>query len=130
MLIVRCPVILIATDWATPARIMLRTSAGDPRTGLMSDLPKDRLHIAARLRRAREAARLTQGQAAQILSLHRPAISEVENLFLDPGVTALDEYGIPFESARKIERLKTENNLPGAFYELPEAAARTKHFQK
>lgn len=31
--------------------------------------------------------------------------SRVENLFLDPGITALDEYGIPFELARRIGSL-------------------------
>jgi len=34
--------------------------------------------IAARLRRAREAAGLSQGQVARKLGLHRPAVSEIE----------------------------------------------------
>ena len=34
--------------------------------------------IAERLRSAREAAGLTQGQAAKILGLHRPSVSEIE----------------------------------------------------
>lgn len=37
-----------------------------------------RSKIAARLRAAREAAGLTQGQAALKLNLHRPAVSEIE----------------------------------------------------
>jgi transcriptional regulator with XRE-family HTH domain len=34
--------------------------------------------IAARLRAAREQAGLSQGQAAKVVGLHRPAISEIE----------------------------------------------------
>ena len=34
--------------------------------------------IAERLRSAREAAGLTQGQAAKLLGLHRPTVSEIE----------------------------------------------------
>ena len=37
-----------------------------------------REHIAARLRAARKAAGLSQGQVAKLLGLHRPTISEVE----------------------------------------------------
>jgi transcriptional regulator with XRE-family HTH domain len=37
-----------------------------------------REQIAARLRSAREAAGLSQGQAAKLLDLHRPTISEIE----------------------------------------------------
>ena len=35
-------------------------------------------NIADRLRAAREAAGLTQGQAAKLLGLHRPSVSEIE----------------------------------------------------
>jgi transcriptional regulator with XRE-family HTH domain len=34
--------------------------------------------IAARLRAAREQAELSQGQAAKVVDLHRPAITEIE----------------------------------------------------
>lgn len=34
--------------------------------------------IAARLRAAREQAGLSQGQAAQVLGVHRPAVTEIE----------------------------------------------------
>lgn len=34
--------------------------------------------IAARIREARQAAGLTQGQVAKILGLHRPSVSEME----------------------------------------------------
>jgi transcriptional regulator with XRE-family HTH domain len=37
-----------------------------------------REQIAFRLREAREAAGLSQGQAAKLLGLHRPTISEIE----------------------------------------------------
>lgn len=37
-----------------------------------------REHIAARLRVAREAAGLSQGQVAKLMGLHRPTISEIE----------------------------------------------------
>ena len=37
-----------------------------------------RAEIAARLRRAREAAGLSQGQVARKLDMHRPTVSEIE----------------------------------------------------
>jgi transcriptional regulator with XRE-family HTH domain len=39
---------------------------------------QQRLKIAERLKRAREAAGLSQGQAAKRLKMHRPTISEIE----------------------------------------------------
>ncbi len=39
---------------------------------------KIRNQIASRLRLAREAAGLSQGQAAKMMKLHRPTISEIE----------------------------------------------------
>ena len=42
---------------------------------MATDLPG----IGHRLRQAREAAGLSQGQAAKLLGLHRPAVTEVEN---------------------------------------------------
>lgn len=44
----------------------------------MSDQADARNQIAARLRMAREAAGLSQGQVAKKLGLHRPTISEIE----------------------------------------------------
>ncbi len=44
----------------------------------MSDIDQLRLAIAARLRAAREQSGLSQGQAAKILGLLRPTISEIE----------------------------------------------------
>jgi transcriptional regulator with XRE-family HTH domain len=43
---------------------------------IMSESTREQ--IAARLRTAREAAGLTQGQVAKLLKLHRPTISEIE----------------------------------------------------
>ena len=40
--------------------------------------PAYRKEIAARLRLARERAGLSQGQAARLLSMHRPTITEIE----------------------------------------------------
>ena len=37
-----------------------------------------RTDIGARLRQARELAGLSQGQVAKLMSLHRPAVSEME----------------------------------------------------
>ncbi len=37
-----------------------------------------RTAIAARLRMAREAAGLSQGQAAKLMEMHRPTVSEIE----------------------------------------------------
>ena len=44
-------------------------------------MPKDKdlPGIGQRLREARDAAGLSQGQAAKILDMHRPAITEIEN---------------------------------------------------
>jgi len=44
----------------------------------MSDLETRRILIATRLRTAREMAGLSQGQAAKMLRIHRPSISEAE----------------------------------------------------
>ena len=41
-------------------------------------MAENETHMATRLRSAREAAGLTQGQSARLLGLHRPAISEIE----------------------------------------------------
>lgn len=42
----------------------------------MADSTREK--IASRLRTAREAAGLSQGQAAKLLTMHRPTISEIE----------------------------------------------------
>jgi transcriptional regulator with XRE-family HTH domain len=44
----------------------------------MSGIPSDKMAIAARLRAAREAAGLSQGQVAKLMDMHRPTISEME----------------------------------------------------
>jgi transcriptional regulator with XRE-family HTH domain len=45
----------------------------------MSDAQESRrMVIAARLREARKAAGLSQGQVAKLLQMHRPSISEIE----------------------------------------------------
>jgi len=44
----------------------------------MSDVEQIRLAIAGRLRAAREQAGLSQGQAARLLKMQRPTISEIE----------------------------------------------------
>jgi transcriptional regulator with XRE-family HTH domain len=44
----------------------------------MTSLETTREQIASRLRTAREAAGLSQGQVAKLLDLHRPTISEIE----------------------------------------------------
>jgi transcriptional regulator with XRE-family HTH domain len=44
----------------------------------MADIDPARVAIAERLKAAREQAGLSQGQAARLLGLHRPAISEIE----------------------------------------------------
>lgn len=38
----------------------------------------ERMRIAERLRQAREAAGLSQGQVAKLLGMHRPTITEIE----------------------------------------------------
>ncbi|EKU98289.1 putative transcriptional regulator [Leptolyngbya sp. PCC 7375] len=44
----------------------------------MSETPDVRAIIAKRIRKAREMAGLSQGQAAKLLGLHRPSITEAE----------------------------------------------------
>lgn len=44
----------------------------------MASTEDTRGDIAARLRTARERAGLSQGQAARLLEMHRPTISEIE----------------------------------------------------
>ena len=45
----------------------------------MSEFPDtNRQEIAERLREARKAAGLSQGQVARLLQMHRPTISEIE----------------------------------------------------
>lgn len=45
---------------------------------MSNESKKTRMAIAARLRMAREAAGLSQGQAAKLLDMHRPTVSEIE----------------------------------------------------
>ncbi|REJ65671.1 MAG: XRE family transcriptional regulator [Planctomycetota bacterium] len=57
-----------------------------------------RTQIASRLRLAREAAGLTQGQVAKKLGLHRPTVSEIEagrrRVSADELATMAELYGI------------------------------------
>lgn len=57
-----------------------------------------RKQIGARLRAARDAAGLTQGQVARLLQLHRPAISEIERggrrVAADELAKLADTYGV------------------------------------
>ena len=45
----------------------------------IENLEDARLKLASRLKEARKAAGLTQGNVAKILNLHRPTISEIES---------------------------------------------------
>ncbi len=45
---------------------------------MSNELKETRMAIAARLRMAREAAGLSQGQAAKLMEMHRPTVSEIE----------------------------------------------------
>ncbi len=57
-----------------------------------------RTAIAARLRMAREAAGLSQGQAAKLMDMHRPTVSEIEagrrRLAADELAGFAEAYGI------------------------------------
>ncbi len=57
-----------------------------------------RIAIAARLRMAREAAGLSQGQAAKLMEMHRPTVSEIEagrrRLAADELARFAETYGI------------------------------------
>jgi transcriptional regulator with XRE-family HTH domain len=86
--------------------------------------------IAARLKAAREQAGLTQGQAAKILGLHRPAVSEIEagrrSVSAEELATLAETYGVSVEwlanaeaadaarvryelAARKLSKMKAED---------------------
>lgn len=60
-----------------------------------------RTEIATRLRRAREAAGLSQGQVARRLDLHRPTVSEIEagrrRVTADEVARFADLYGVSAE---------------------------------
>jgi hypothetical protein len=46
-------------------------------------------------------------------------VAQVENLFSDPSLMALDEYGIPFPLAKKLEsHLASDGKLDGALERL------------
>ena len=44
--------------------------------------------------------------------------NKVENYFLDPGIVALDEYGIPLEVAKLHRNLVSDGNLDGTLEKL------------
>src|ERR1700677_5055430 len=54
----------------------LQAGSGDPAHEINSATTREQ--IAARLKTAREAAGLSQGQVAKLLKMHRPTISEFE----------------------------------------------------
>ena len=65
---------------------------------MSSEPEKARKAIAARLRMAREAAGLSQGQAAKLMKMHRPTVSEIEagrrRLAADELARFADTYGV------------------------------------
>ena len=65
---------------------------------MSSESKKIRMAIAARLRMAREAAGLSQGQVAKLLDMHRPTVSEIEagrrRLAADELARFAETYGI------------------------------------
>lgn len=67
----------------------------------MSTADNNREHVASRLRAAREAAGLTQGQTAKLLKMHRPTISEIEagrrKVSTDELVSFAQLYGVSVE---------------------------------
>lgn len=87
---------------------------------LLADNSK-RLAIAGRLRSARERAGLTQEQAAAVLGLHRPAVSEVEAgrraVAAEELAALADTYGVG------VERL-TGAAAPDVAHDRLERAAR------
>jgi len=99
--------------------------------------------IASRLRAAREAAGLSQGQVARQLKMHRPTISEIEagrrRVSVDEVAEFADLYGVTIDwlscsesstidptedrlklAARELSRLKPEdlNRLLGLLHSL------------
>lgn len=65
----------------------------------MTDNVRDQ--IATRLRRAREAAGLTQGQVAKMMKVHRPTLSEIEagrrRVSADELIKLAEIYGVSVE---------------------------------
>lgn len=68
--------------------------------------------IAARLRSAREAAGLSQGQVARKMELHRPAISEVEagrrRVNAEELVVFAELYGVSVEWISGVQNLEPD----------------------
>ena len=65
---------------------------------MSNEVEKVRIEIATRLRMAREAAGLSQGQAARLMDMHRPTVSEIEagrrRLAADEMPKFAETYGI------------------------------------
>jgi transcriptional regulator with XRE-family HTH domain len=84
----------------------------------------DKRQLANRIREARELAGLSQGQAAKLLGLHRPTISEIEagrrNVKADELTAFADLYGVETSWLVKgeIEKEKIPKDIIAAAREL------------
>ena len=84
----------------------------------------DKKKIAERVREARELSGLSQGQAAKLLGIHRPTISEIEagrrNVKADEIITFANLYGVEVSWLMdgEIEKEKINKNILAAAREL------------
>lgn len=84
----------------------------------------DKQKIAERVREARELSGLSQGQAAKLLGIHRPTISEIEagrrNVKADEIITFANLYGVEVSWLMdgEIEKEKINKNILAAAREL------------
>jgi len=84
----------------------------------------DKRGLAERLKEARQLAGLSQGQAAKLLGLHRPTISEIEagrrKIKADEIMTFADLYGVEPSWLMKgqIEHRKINTDIIAAAREL------------
>ncbi len=84
----------------------------------------DKQKIAERVREARELSGLSQGQAAKMLGIHRPTISEIEagrrNVKADEIITFANLYGVEVSWLMdgEIEKEKINKNILAAAREL------------
>lgn len=83
-----------------------------------------KIEIASRLRKARELAGLSQGQAAKRLGLHRPTISEIEagrrNVRPEELVEFSKLYGVELNwvTTGEVGQLKVDQSILAAAREL------------
>ncbi len=84
----------------------------------------DKQKIAEKVREARELSGLSQGQAAKMLGIHRPTISEIEagrrNVKADEIITFANLYGVEVSWLMdgEIEKEKINKNILAAAREL------------